>query len=291
LKTIRQGSSGSAVTYAQERLAVHGLPVGVDGVFGGGTRRAVVTFQMQAGLGADGIVGPRTWDALLVEGRAVPPAAVVEEGRSQWMALVDDGLEHWAISHGVELPDCAAATAFAGLDDLGAREAGDSNLGPEIAHLVDGYRDYWQIGAGGGLPWCGMAASHWVRRGCGGHRVVDATDRGVWAATPLGVWLGGAKQAYEWALERGVFLSVDEVIATTDQVVPPGSLLIMRRGLSGSDDPGEVPAGHWAGHVAVTLYSAKPGKVSSVDANVSNMVAVRERDLTDILGFILWWDA
>ena len=40
----------------------------IDGVFGNGTRTAVVAFQTSAGLTADGIVGPATWSAMF------PPA-------------------------------------------------------------------------------------------------------------------------------------------------------------------------------------------------------------------------
>ena len=80
--TIRQGSRGPAVTEAQTRLnTVHagrvaggesGLdrcPLTVDGAFGPNTRAAVVAFQRTAFPGQpneyDGVVGPRTWTALI----------------------------------------------------------------------------------------------------------------------------------------------------------------------------------------------------------------------------------
>lgn len=37
----------------------------VDGIFGAGTRAAVIAFQRAHGLSADGIVGKNTWRALL----------------------------------------------------------------------------------------------------------------------------------------------------------------------------------------------------------------------------------
>jgi len=67
--TVRAGSTGSAVTAAQYQLNEEGYgPIGVDGVFGSQTRSAVVSFQTATGLTADGVVGPRTWTALLSAG-------------------------------------------------------------------------------------------------------------------------------------------------------------------------------------------------------------------------------
>ncbi|MEV1007602.1 serine/threonine-protein kinase [Streptomyces sp. NPDC049881] len=65
--TLTQGDGGSQVRELQCLLKhLHQVTeVGeVDGDFGPLTRGAVVTFQERAGLDADGIVGPRTWQAL-----------------------------------------------------------------------------------------------------------------------------------------------------------------------------------------------------------------------------------
>lgn len=63
--TYRQGSSGSQVRTIQDKLKRWGYYDGeVDGIFGSGTRRAVVKFQQKNGLAADGIVGPNTLRAL-----------------------------------------------------------------------------------------------------------------------------------------------------------------------------------------------------------------------------------
>ena len=68
--TLRQGSTGQDVITLQYLLNVigeyyPGIPrITQDGIFGSGTRQAVIAFQNQMGLSPDGIVGARTWNAL-----------------------------------------------------------------------------------------------------------------------------------------------------------------------------------------------------------------------------------
>ena len=62
---LRQGSKGSEVKEMQRRLKQWGYYKGsVDGVFGSGTRAAVIAFQKKNGLTADGVVGKATYKAL-----------------------------------------------------------------------------------------------------------------------------------------------------------------------------------------------------------------------------------
>ncbi len=62
---LRQGAKGSEVREVQRRLKLWGYYNGsVDGVFGAGTRSAVVAFQKKNGLTADGVVGKSTYKAL-----------------------------------------------------------------------------------------------------------------------------------------------------------------------------------------------------------------------------------
>ena len=62
---VRQGSRGVYVCTLQDALITAGIPgVGVDGMFGPITERAVRTFQRENGLSADGIVGCNTWTRL-----------------------------------------------------------------------------------------------------------------------------------------------------------------------------------------------------------------------------------
>ena len=72
-QTLRQGNSGNCVKHLQWLLVnkwpTHGGSYvtnsgGIDGGFGSGTAQGVKTFQAYKGLTVDGIVGPKTWDAL-----------------------------------------------------------------------------------------------------------------------------------------------------------------------------------------------------------------------------------
>lgn len=64
--TLKQGSSGDSVRTMQQLLANAGSTLVIDGIFGSGTRAAVLAFQRKYGLTADGVCGPKTW-AKLVE--------------------------------------------------------------------------------------------------------------------------------------------------------------------------------------------------------------------------------
>ena len=62
---LRQGSNGGEVKEVQRRLKEWGYYTGaVDGVFGAGTKKAVIAFQKKNGLTADGVVGASTYKAL-----------------------------------------------------------------------------------------------------------------------------------------------------------------------------------------------------------------------------------
>lgn len=66
--TIKLGSKGSEVKKAQKLLIAKGYScgaAGADGDFGAATYNAVKKFQAANGLEADGIVGSKTWAALL----------------------------------------------------------------------------------------------------------------------------------------------------------------------------------------------------------------------------------
>lgn len=67
--TQQSGSSGAQVKAVQQLLNTQGYEAGsVDGQFGPATTTAVQAFQRARGLSADGIVGAKTWTALLSAG-------------------------------------------------------------------------------------------------------------------------------------------------------------------------------------------------------------------------------
>ena len=106
MATYRRGSAGPEVRRIQERLAGLRIYRGpLDGAFGGGTESAVVAFQRANGLSPDGLVGPRTWQALFVEReQGGGPALLAQSLSYRCLALTA------TIETGAPPPDC-----FAGL--------------------------------------------------------------------------------------------------------------------------------------------------------------------------------
>ena len=99
---LRLGSSGQDVITLQYLLNVAAefnatIPAPAqDGNFGSGTQQSVMAFQRAAGLTPDGIVGPRTWQALyntyLGANNVIPPGTdpgviqyVVRSGDTLWL--------------------------------------------------------------------------------------------------------------------------------------------------------------------------------------------------------------
>ena len=108
--TVRRGDTGETVSYLQYELVRAGLlegPLEVDGDFGPATEAAVITFQTNEGIDADGIVGPITWGRFLnhhplpptlQEGSAGEVVRSLQNvlnrafaGESVWEVLAEDG--------------------------------------------------------------------------------------------------------------------------------------------------------------------------------------------------------
>lgn len=63
---LRQGASGNITRLLQEKLVSLGYNTnGIDGIFGSGTRSAVISFQRDNGLAQDGIMGTQSWNCLI----------------------------------------------------------------------------------------------------------------------------------------------------------------------------------------------------------------------------------
>jgi len=68
LPLLQRGSRGASVKALQTLLKLHGYKLpkyGVDGDFGGETVDAVKKLQAAKGLEVDGVVGAKTWKALV----------------------------------------------------------------------------------------------------------------------------------------------------------------------------------------------------------------------------------
>lgn len=120
-----------AVKRIQQALAGKGFdPGAVDGIWGRKTIAAVKQFQTQQGLDVDGVVGPRTTQALFAGGGAAPPTA------------------------GPMLPWFEEARNLAGTKEV---------LGPRNNPVVMDWATSLDINyAGDEVPWCGLFVAHCV---------------------------------------------------------------------------------------------------------------------------------
>ena len=76
MTTVKRGSKGEDVRTVQRLLNAKGFSCGAaDGIFGVKTEAAVKAFQKAKGLAVDGIVGAKTWNALLASGGNTPGTA------------------------------------------------------------------------------------------------------------------------------------------------------------------------------------------------------------------------
>jgi hypothetical protein len=83
---LGRGSAGEAVRDLQQNLSALGYPLAADGIFGKETEKAVLAFQRDHGLDADGIVGPRTLAAI---SEALP------FGRGGWWRAMWNRVRGW----------------------------------------------------------------------------------------------------------------------------------------------------------------------------------------------------
>jgi hypothetical protein len=80
--TIKKGDTGMEVYAIQYLLTHHGETLTADGIFGPATQTEVEDFQTKKNLAEDGIVGPETWQALIVtvkQGDTGPAVRAVQQ--------------------------------------------------------------------------------------------------------------------------------------------------------------------------------------------------------------------
>ncbi|WNI21620.1 peptidoglycan-binding protein [Streptomyces sp. ITFR-16] len=135
--TQHSGSTGAQVRALQQLLNEQGYPAGAaDGGFGPATEGAVTAFQAAHGLDADGVVGPRTWTALLAAGTT-------------------ETLAQGASGDGVKRLQRALTAA------LGSTVGVDGSFGPATATAVRGYqtsRGLTADGTAGPATWAALQA-------------------------------------------------------------------------------------------------------------------------------------
>jgi len=106
---LRSGDRGEFVCELQEYLALAGqMSSPADGIFGSVTHQAVVSFQTSAGLAADGVVGRKTWDALMKKAEAACARTyVVEPGDTMYGIARRFGVsvEAIAAASGIQRPE------------------------------------------------------------------------------------------------------------------------------------------------------------------------------------------
>lgn len=79
---LQKNSQGQLVKKLQQKLSEIGYNIGsVDGIFGPKTEAAVIKYQIDKVLHADGVVGDQTWNSLFQE--LIPKTASLDEPPSQ----------------------------------------------------------------------------------------------------------------------------------------------------------------------------------------------------------------
>ncbi|GAA0612973.1 peptidoglycan-binding protein [Kribbella sandramycini] len=133
--TQSSGNRGADVLAIQYLLQHHAQSVPADGVFGASTVTAAKAFQTAKGLGADGIVGPNTWAALVPtvrsgDNNAAVKALQVELNAKRRLSLPVDGVFGTAVRD--------AVVAFQSHAGIGA----DGIVGPITWRNLTWHYDY-----------------------------------------------------------------------------------------------------------------------------------------------------
>lgn len=145
LPIVRQGSTGAAVTLAQDCLNGKGAALAVDGTFGPLTHEAVAEFQTVNAYTVDGIVGPQTWAGLR---------------SAESKRLEVEPAHEPEIAQGATGPAVTLAQRL--LNELGAALAVDGDFGPETLAAVEWFQRTHSLttdGVCGPLTWAALRAA------------------------------------------------------------------------------------------------------------------------------------
>ncbi|HAA57217.1 MAG TPA: hypothetical protein DCE42_20795 [Myxococcales bacterium] len=174
-KFIRRGEKGECARELQQLLVRNGINVTVDGDFGPGTERALKQFQASKGMQADGIVGPKTLEALLGNNTTTP----VDNGNNGTTTPVDNGNNG---TNAANYPALASAldngkTLRRGQKSEAIREmqtllgiTADGDFGPGTMRAVRAFQ------AANGLTADGIAGRNTLRALLGGGGSVNNSD-------------------------------------------------------------------------------------------------------------------
>lgn len=81
MRTVKLNDTGIEVFKLKELLQKQGANIVVDETFDAATQEAVVAYQKAHGIDADGIVGYRTWEALLLSGVSAGERLIIADFR------------------------------------------------------------------------------------------------------------------------------------------------------------------------------------------------------------------
>jgi cell wall-associated NlpC family hydrolase len=127
---LKEGATGNEVYILQNKLKQYGYYQGpLDSSFGEGTREAVVEFQLDCGLDADGVVGPSTLQAL----RDYKASDVSRGSSNRWRGqqIVSLAKQYWGV------PYVWAGRSPSGFDCSGFTSYVYSRMGISIPRMAD----------------------------------------------------------------------------------------------------------------------------------------------------------
>jgi len=126
MSILKQGMAGAPVKRLQEKLGID-----ADGIFGGGTKQAVMDYQKANGLAVDGIAGPDTFTAMglqeLVLLRVGSRGTAVKKLQES-LGIGADGIygngtkkavEEYQKANGLDADGMAGPTTLASMDSFG----------------------------------------------------------------------------------------------------------------------------------------------------------------------------